>query len=228
LSPTHGWRGVFFDLDGTLADTVELILQSFRHTMSEHLGRVLPDERWISTMGTPLRDQLRDFARSDEEAAAMLETYTVFQRGVHDEMVRPFPGAKEVLGELMSRGSRVAVVTSKRGGVARRTMEVCGLWHLVELVVSADDVTRGKPDPEPVHRALRLLDLDGCADEVVFVGDSPFDLRAGRAAGTRTAAVSWGPFARTLLDAERPDYVLGSLNELLALAPEGGAATRPR
>lgn len=228
MSPAHGWQGVFFDLDGTLADTVELILRSFRHTMSVHLGASLPDERWISTMGTPLRDQLRDFARSEEEAVAMLETYTVFQRGVHDEMVRPFPGAGDVLSELVSRGSRVAVVTSKRGAVARRTMEVCGLWGLAELVVSADDVARGKPDPEPVHRALRSLDLDGCAHEVVFVGDSPFDLRAGRAAGTRTAAVSWGPFARSLLDAERPDYFLESLNELLALAPDGGVATRPK
>lgn len=228
MSPTRAWRGVFFDLDGTLADTVELILRSFRHTMATHLGEVLPDQRWISTMGTPLRDQLRDFARSDEEATAMLETYTVFQRGIHDEMVRPFPGAKDVLDELVSRGSRVAVVTSKRGTVARRTMEVCGIWEAVELVVSADDVTRGKPDPEPVLQALRALDLDGCAEDVVFVGDSPFDLKAGRAAGTCTAAVAWGPFARPLLDAECPDYFLERLDELLELGPDGGAATLQR
>jgi pyrophosphatase PpaX len=99
---------VFFDLDGTLADTVELILMSFRHTMATHLGEVLPDERWISGMGTPLVAQLREFARDEREAAAMLDTYTVYQRGVHDEMVRPFPGARSVLTELAARGARRA------------------------------------------------------------------------------------------------------------------------
>jgi pyrophosphatase PpaX len=185
--------------------------------METHLGEVLPDERWISGMGTPLVTQLRDFARDDREAAAMLETYSVFQRGVHDEMVKPFPGARAVVQELASQGSRVAVVTSKRGTVARRTMEVCGLWDDVELLVSADDVSRGKPDPEPVLLALEALALSDCADEVVFVGDSPFDLQAGRAAGTRTAAASWGPFARDTLRAERPDYFLESLSDLLGV-----------
>jgi len=216
----HGpWRGVFFDLDGTLADTVELILCSFRHTMATHLGETPPDEAWISTLGTPLRDQLLDFARDPDEAVAMLETYSVFQQGVHDEMVRPFPGALEVVRELASRGSRLAVVTSKRGAVARRTMEVCGLWDAIELVVSADDVVRGKPDPEPVRRAMASLGLEGRPEDVLFVGDSPFDLRAGRAAGTRTAAVSWGPFARHRLEAEAPDYFLRSLAELLETSP---------
>jgi pyrophosphatase PpaX len=218
-APAAAWRGVFFDLDGTLADTVELILRSYRHTMVTHLGAALPDERWLSTMGQPLRTQLLDFARDELEAAAMLETYTVFQRGVHDEMVRPFPGAPEVLAGLKERGARLAVVTSKRNEVARRTMEVCGIWDAVEVVVGADDVTLGKPDPEPVYRALDALELRAHPHEVLFVGDSPFDLQAGRAAGTRTAAVGWGAFRRPLLEAERPDYFLDTLAELLSTAP---------
>ncbi len=213
------WRGVFFDLDGTLADTVELILSSYRHTMETHLGEVLPDERWITGMGTPLVTQLREFARDDEEAVAMLETYTVFQRRIHDDMVRPFPGATEVVKELTTRGSRLAVVTSKRRAVAERTMEVCGLSDAVELLVSADDVARGKPHPEAVLKALSALELADCPEAVVFVGDSPHDLKAGRAARTRTAAVGWGPFAREALVAERPDYFLDSLSELLGVAP---------
>ena len=211
------WRGVLFDLDGTLADTVELILRSYRHTMETHLGAALPDERWLATIGTPLRTQLLDFARDEQEATAMLETYTVFQRSVHDEMVRPFPGARDVLSELKARGTRVAVVTSKRNGVARRTLEVCELWDAVELVVGADDVTLGKPDPEPVHLALDRLELRDRAAEVLFVGDSPFDLRAGRAAATCTAAVSWGAFGRSALEAEGPDYFVEELAELLAI-----------
>jgi pyrophosphatase PpaX len=220
VSPEGCGRGVFFDLDGTLADTIELILRSYRHTMRTHLGEAPPDERWLATSGTPLREQLKDFARSAEEAEAMLETYTTFQRAVHDEMVRPCPGAHEVLGTLRERGARLAVVTSKRGAVARRTMEVCGIWEAVDLVVAAEDVVRGKPDPEPVHRALDALELGAHAERVLFVGDSPFDLRAGRAAGTRTAAVSWGAFERDALEAERPDYFLEGLEELLGTGPD--------
>ena len=219
-----GWGGVFFDLDGTLADTVELILRSYRHTMQTHLGAPLPDERWLATIGTPLRTQLLDFARDELEAAAMLETYTVFQRSMHDEMVRPFPGASVALAGLKARGARLAVVTSKRNEVALRTLEVCGLRDAVELVIGADDVTLGKPDPEPVHLALDALGLRERAHEVLFVGDSPFDLRAGRAAGTRTAAVSWGAFQRSVLEAEGPDYFLDSLDELLGTAPATASA----
>ncbi len=218
MTPSRPWEGVFFDLDGTLADTVELILRSYRHTMEVHLGEAPPDDRWLSTMGTPLVSQLRAFARDAHEADAMLETYSVFQRAVHDRMVRPFPGAPEVLRELRRRGCRVAVVTSKRSVVARRTLDVCGLSASVELLVAADDVERGKPDPESVLKALSAFDLGAHPDEVVFVGDSPFDLRAGRAAGTRTAAVSWGPFRRDVLEAEAPDYFLEDLEELLGSA----------
>jgi len=210
---------VFFDLDGTLADTVELILMSYRHTMRTHLGEAPSDERWLATLGTPLRIQLADFARSTAEAAAMLETYTTYQRGVHDEMVRPFPGAAEVLTALRARGSRVAVVTSKREEVARRTLDVCGLSEDIELVVSCDHVERPKPDPESVHYALSALGLDESPADVLFVGDSPFDLRAGRAAGTRTAAAPWGAFARQALQAERPDYFLEELSDVLEITP---------
>jgi pyrophosphatase PpaX len=212
---------VFFDLDGTLADTVELILLSYRHTMRTHLGVAPPDARWLATMGTPLRDQLRDFARDPGEAAAMLDTYTTFQRTVHDEMVKPYPGAAEVLSRLRHQGSRVAVVTSKRDEMARRTLQVCGLMHDVELVVAADHVRRGKPDPEAVRYALSELGLRDHAGEVLFVGDSPFDLRAGRAAGTRVAAAPWGSTARAVLQAERPDYFIERLLDVLDLSLAG-------
>jgi pyrophosphatase PpaX len=225
-------RGVLFDLDGTLADTVELILLSYRHTMRAHLGEAPPDERWLSTMGTPLRDQLRAFARSASEAEAMLETYTTFQRTVHDQMVKPFPGAREVLKALRSRGCRVGVVTSKREAVAVRTLAVCGLDAAVEALVCAEHVQRGKPDPEAVYLALAALGLGDDANQVVFVGDSPWDLRAGRAAGTRTAAVCWGACTLETLSLETPDYVLERLDELLEIVPERwprgtSTATRP-
>jgi pyrophosphatase PpaX len=219
LTGSREWKAVLFDLDGTLADTVELILMSYRHTMRTHLGEALPDARWLAGLGTPLRDQLVEFARDAGEAAAMLTTYTEYQRGIHDQMVKPFPGALDVLTALRVRGSGVAVVTSKRGEVARRTLEVCGLADAVDLVVSADEVRRGKPDPEAVRLALSKLALESSPADVLMVGDAPFDLRAGRAAGTLVAAAPWGAFERPALEAEKPDYVLEDLFDVLELLP---------
>lgn len=218
MTPGGGWSAVLFDLDGTLADTVPLILECYRHTMTIHRGRALPDEPWLATIGTPLREQLAAFATGPEEVASMAETYVARQLELHDGMVRPFPGALELLTELRGRGVRTAVVTSKRRGMATRTLQRCGLGDAYDALVGADDVRRAKPDPEPVETALTLLGLEGAErDRALFVGDSPFDLRAGRGAGTRTAAALWGPFARTVLEVESPDYWLELLPDVLDL-----------
>lgn len=227
MSENGRWAGILFDLDGTLADTVELILCSYRHTMKTHLGQELPDERWLATIGTPLKEQLRGFARDENEADRMLETYVTYQRGIHDEMVSPFPGAVEVVDALKERGAAVAVVTSKRREMAVRTLGRCGLGDAYDVLVTYDDVQRGKPDPEPVQLALDSLGLRDQADHTLMVGDSPWDLRAGRAAGTRTAAALWGPYARETLAPEAPDYWLESLREVLDL-PQQVAASEPR
>ncbi len=213
-----GWEAVLFDLDGTLADTVALILESYRHTMRTHLGEAPPDSRWLNMLGRPLRDQLQAFARTDDEADAMLDTYVRFQRRIHDEMTRPYPWAREVLESLSERGTALGVVTSKRSGIARRTLEVCELWDHFQVVVCADDVSNGKPHPEPVERALHLLGIHE-RRRVLFVGDSPFDMEAGRRGGVRTAAALWGPFEEAaLLDAD-PDFVVRELTGVLQITP---------
>lgn len=216
----NAWQGVLFDLDGTLADTVELILHCYRHTMRAHLGKTLPDEDWLRTMGTPLREQFKDFARSPEEAGRMVDTYVSHQRTVHDEYVRAYPGVPELVEGLASAGVPMAVVTSKRREMAIRTVERCGLDGRFRLLVCADDVERPKPHPDPVRMALEGLDSPD-PGSVLFVGDSPFDLRAGRDAGVRTAGVLWGPFAREVLQTEQPDWLLGSVEELSSLLGPG-------
>jgi pyrophosphatase PpaX len=211
------WACVLFDLDGTLADTVELILRCFRHTMRVHGNGEAQDAHWLATMGIPLRDQLAPFARDGAEVDRMVDTYSTFQRQVHDDLVAPFPGAAEVLARLRRGGAKVGVVTSKRRAMALRTLAGCGLGDAYDVLVGADDVSRGKPHPEPVIQALDRLGLLGEVGRTLFVGDSPFDMRAGRAAGTRTAAALWGPFDRRRLEEERPDHYVQRLMEVLEL-----------
>ena len=213
------WAAVYFDLDGTLADTVDLIVRCFRHTVQVHGIEQVDDETWLSTIGRPLRDQMREFVDDDEEVERMATTYSMYQSTIHDDMVQAFPGAEETVAALKAAGTRVAVVTSKRRRMAERTLSCCGLGGAFELLVCADDVTRGKPDPEPVHLALHSMGLADRPGQVLFVGDAPYDIEAGHGAGTRTAAVEWGSYPRKILESTRPDYWLQSLLQVLDTGP---------
>jgi pyrophosphatase PpaX len=206
-------RAVLYDFDGTLADSTELIMRSYRHTMTCHLGDCPPDAHWLSGFGMTLESQIGRFARTPAEAEAMLATYREFQEGLHDELLRPFHGAAETVGELERRGYALAIVTSKHRRSALRGMELCGILQHFDVVVTPEDVTHPKPHPEPVLHALERLGV--AADETLFVGDSPHDVAAGRAAGTRTAGVLWGPFPRAALEAAAPDVLLAAQHEVL-------------
>ena len=208
-------RAVLYDFDGTLADSTELIMRSYRHTMRTHLGDVPPDEDWLSGFGMTLESQLNRFARSEAEAAAMLDTYRDYQNTIHDELLRPFPDAAQTVAELERRGYRLAIVTSKHRRSAMRGMELCGLVSHFDVIVTPEDVRQPKPHPEPVLFALERLGVS--PEEALFVGDSPHDVAAGRAAGTRTAGVLWGPFPRAALEQARPDALLSTQRDVIRL-----------
>ncbi len=212
-------RAVLYDFDGTLADSTELIMRSYRHTMATHLGQVPPDEDWLSGFGMTLETQLNRFARHPEEATAMLDTYRAFQDTIHDELLRPFPGAAETVAELERRGYKLAIVTSKHRRSAMRGMELCGIVSHFDVIVTPEDVREPKPHPEPVLFALDRLGVR--PEEALFVGDSPHDVAAGKAAGTRTAGVLWGPFPREALEKAKPDAFLETQMDVLRLLGEG-------
>lgn len=215
----HGVRAVLYDFDGTLADSTALIMRCWRHMMETHHGACPPDEEWLSGFGQTLETQIARFARSDAEYEEMLRTYRDHQDQHHDGMLRPFDGAVETVRELRRRGVQLGIVTSKHHRAALRGMDLCGLTELFDVIVTPDDVTHTKPHPEPVLHALAKLGV--AAEEAVFVGDSPHDLVAGKAAGTRVAAAAWGPFPRAALEAEAPHWLLEAQEDVLALVDGG-------
>lgn len=214
-SPIPGIRAVLYDFDGTLADSTELIMRCYRHTMRTHLGQAPPDGEWLAGFGTPLETQIARFSRSAGEHQAMLASYRAYQDEHHDTLLRPFPGAAETVAELARRGLRLAIVTSKLRRGTLRGMDLCGITDHFPVIVTPEDVDNPKPHPDPVHVALERLEV--APHEALFVGDSPHDLVAGREAGTRTAAALWGPFPREALLAERPDALLARQEDVLAL-----------
>jgi len=207
---------VLFDFDGTLADSIELILESYRHTMRIHRpGQRFPDSMWLEGLGTPLRVQFRSFTSDPAEVQAMIATYREWNLANHDRMVRPYPGALDAVRALKDRGARLGIVSSKNRGGIDRGISHCGFENLFESFVCADTMELCKPDPAPVRHAIEQL--GGDPRGTLFVGDSPHDIAAGRDAGTTTAACLWGPFDRARLERERPDHWLDSFDDLLRL-----------
>ncbi|MFG0318581.1 MAG: HAD-IA family hydrolase [Planctomycetota bacterium JB042] len=198
---------VLFDLDGTLIDSIELIRRSYEHTWETHVGRPLDEAEWLAGLGRPLRYQFLQVTRDEDAIAAMTRTYRAHNLEHHDRLVRPFDGVPAMLGALAAAGARLGIVTSKIAAAARRGLARCDLdADRFEVLIGADDVERHKPEPEPVLAACARLGV--APEEAVYVGDSPHDIAAGRAAGSRTAGVLWGPFSRPTLEAAAPDVLV--------------------
>lgn len=207
---------LLFDLDGTLVDSVDLILTSFRHAFRTHLGEAPPDESWIAGIGTPLATQIGSLVPDDPQLALdIAATYRAYQREHHDALLREFDGVRDTLALLHGLGHPTALVTSKMGDMAHRALTFTRLADLLDVVISADICARHKPDPEPVHMALRALDYP--PDDAFFVGDSPHDIVAGNAAGVITVAALWGPFSRETLEKARPSHLIEHIRDLPAL-----------
>jgi len=207
-----------FDLDGTLIDSIELILRSYRHTMRLHRGHEPSDDVWMQGLGTPLWVQFRHFTEDPAEIEAMVATYRAYNLAHHDELVRPYAGVVEAVLALRDQGKTLGLVTSKMRGGAVRGLKVAGLEDAFQVIVGADEVTHPKPHPEPVLTALERLGAPAAG--AVFVGDSRHDVECGRAAGVKTAAVLWGPFDRSHLADLDPDYWLETPADLTLLAPD--------
>lgn len=224
------YRTLLFDLDGTLIDSIGLIVDSYHHTMAAHGLPPQPDEYWTRGTGTPLTVQLAPFVSDALPIDVLVATYREYNLANHDTRVRPFPGVPEAISRLHALGCRLGLVTSKNRQGSLRGLGVAGIAHAFELIISADDVRNPKPHPEPVLRALE--GLGAAPGECVYVGDSVHDLESGRAAGVATAAVVWGALPRHALARARPDHWIETAADLLDLADDqaasrdGPAATR--
>ena len=205
-------EAVLFDLDGTLVDTYDLILASQRYATRKVLGRVISDERLMATVGTPLEDQMADYTDDPAVVAELCAVYREHNARVTDELIKCFDGIVAELACLREAGVRMGVVTSKRADVARLAMDRYDITEFMECLVGGTDTARHKPEPDPVLKGCELLGIDPSA--CIYAGDSPFDIRAGNAAGCKTLAVTWGMFAEEKLVAENPTAVAREVSEL--------------
>jgi pyrophosphatase PpaX len=182
------YPAVLFDLDGTLIDSGAIILASFRHATQTVLRREIPDAELAALVGgSNIHDQMRsiDAAQVDE----LVRVYREHNEPLHDQL-EAFEGIEHVLAELKREGRQLGIVTAKRRQTVELAFAVLPLERYFDVVVTSDMTERHKPDPEPVRQALERLGVE--PGEAAFVGDSPFDVASGKAAGVFTVAVAWG------------------------------------
>ena len=206
---------VLFDLDGTVIDSGPMIVASMKHAAKSVLGREVPEEVLTAAIGGPgLVAQMRalDPKRVDELVAA----YRAHNEPLH-EGLEAFWEVVEVLPRLRAEGRRLGIVTAKRRATASLAFDrLPGLEANFDVIVAAEDTERHKPDPDPILEALDRLGAS--AGEAAYVGDSPFDVRAAKAAGVYAVAVGWGGIhAPEVLTRESPDAFVKHAEELLGV-----------
>lgn len=205
------YQTVLFDLDGTLIDSGPLILASFRHATETVLGRSYPDEVLLANVGGHgIQHQMRMF--DEERADELVRVYREHNLGVYGD-VAMFAGIEDVLARLRSERRRLGIVTVKSRPTVDVTFDVLPLGRYFDTVVTGDDTVRHKPAPDPLLLALEQLEADPAT--AAYVGDSPFDVAAAKAAGMTAIAVGWGGIhPRERLEAEGPDVVVDTPEEL--------------
>ncbi len=206
---------ILFDLDGTLIDSIDLLVTSMEYAFEGRDVRPPVDE-WIAAIGTPLDAMLRPWARDEDDILALRGRYREYQVANHDAKTQAYPGAVDTVRELHAARHPLAVVTSKLEHGARRSLKWVGIEDCFAAVVGIDATTKHKPEPEPVWHALAMLG-DIPPAKALFIGDSTHDMHAGNAAGVATAAALWGPFSRTQLETAHPQYWLDGFDDVRAL-----------
>jgi pyrophosphatase PpaX len=203
---------VLFDLDGTLIDSGEIILSSFRHATRTVLEREVPDEVLAAAIGgSNIYEQMRAF--DEERADELVRVYREHNEPLHAEL-ECCAGMDDVLVRLKEEGRRLGIVSAKRRLTVELAFARVPLAHLFDVVVGGDETERQKPEPDPLLLALERLGADPAT--AAYVGDSPFDMQAAKAAGMQAVGVTWGGIHECEALAEA-DEIVDTPEELLAV-----------
>lgn len=206
---------VLFDLDGTVLDTHDAIVDGLRYATQKVLGRIIPDDVLVAEVGQPLVHQMNTFAEGNEELREELLTiYRSRNERDLDERTHPYAGIPELIDKLNAEGYTVGVVTSKREALATKSLKAFGLYDKFARVNGMESSKGHKPDPDPLIQAAS--DLGVTFDRCIYIGDSPYDIQAAHGARIPVIGVTWGKFfSREKLEANAPMAIVERCEDLL-------------
>jgi pyrophosphatase PpaX len=205
---------VLFDLDGTLVDSIELIVAAAMNAFASRPGPAPSEAEIRNTIGRPLPTTFGPWLVDDNDLPFLIAKYREYQLEHHDRLTNAYDGIVDAVAGLDAAGCPMGIVTSKVGFMAERALEHTGLARYMRCIIASDSTARHKPEPEPVLMALERL--GSSPGDAMYVGDSPYDMQAARAAGVHALGVAWGAFSAQKLFEAGAEEVLSRPSELVS------------
>jgi phosphoglycolate phosphatase-like HAD superfamily hydrolase len=217
LGVLHGIRLIIYDLDGTLIDSTEAIVETFNRVVEEQGEHSCPRGEIEEMIGLPLTEMFKRVLPTDKhcDVQACWNRFIEIYADVGPKKTRIFPGVPETLAHFKEAGYLQSVATTKRGDVASRLLHKLGLRDYFDLVLGINDVAQPKPAPDVINLTLKRLSVK--PQEAVFIEDTTIGLEAGVRAGVHTVGVTTGTHDMDRLAALHPDYIIDGLHELKKL-----------
>lgn len=204
---------LLFDVDGTLLDTKEFIIQATEHALRT-LGYPAVERSVIAgNVGKSFPDYYLNLSGSKKDIEKLIDTHRAFQL-LNFNLVKLFPHTLQTLQSLKQKGYKLAVITTRSKLTSIQTLKNAGIFDLFDIVISGEDAEGIKPDPAPLFKALEIM--GEIPERAVMIGDSHLDIEAGINTGTKTVRVKYG-FHTDRLDEPSPDFFVDDIKDLLRL-----------
>ena len=205
-------KAVLFDFDGTLADTYDIIHFAFQGIYKEFLDKTVTKQDIVALFGPPEDIIIEKEFKTHGDIKPILKHYYDLYHQHHPAYSQPQPEMRDLLKLLKKQNKKIGIITGK----GNKSLQI-SLRHLFpditfDVTIAGDQVELPKPDPEGLQMALQVLNC--MPNEAVFIGDSDFDIHAGKAIGMHTIGVTWFDPEREFQFSEKPDVLLHTVADL--------------
>lgn len=206
---------VLFDFDGTLLDTEPIVKKALIQIIKKHKPVVEIDEQTANDFVGPLLSETFSRYFEQDQIETLIQEYRELNNQMHHEFVQPIENAIEVLTQLKDQGYTLGVVSSKITDTIKFGMSLFDMEKYFDVIIGIDNVEKHKPDPQGIFKACEALGVSH--DQVVYVGDTAIDVKAGHRAGVFTVAMMSNPTRNEELTNEKPNELITDLRELLTI-----------
>jgi len=202
---------ILFDLDGTLIDSTDAIVETFHHSFEVHDFKKPQDEEIKALIGYPLDIMYKNLGVNEDEVWDFVATYKEQYRKISTLKTELLPFAKEAVVKA-SRFATLGIVTTKTGRYSKVLMEHFGLMQYFEVLIGREDVQNPKPHAEPILKALEVFDTNN--REIWMIGDTKLDLISAKNAGVNSIGVLSGYDSCDILK-KHSNVILSDANEAI-------------
>lgn len=205
------FKGIIFDIDGTLTSTNELIIATFNHIAQKYENRIYTEEEIYAMFG-PTEDVILKEKFNGDQFKSVYEDYYKFYKENHPTMADLYPGIIDLLEFIKSKRIFTSIFTGKGRKTSLITLELLDIKKYFDMIVTGDDVANHKPSPEGILKFIQKFNLN--PSEVLMIGDSVADIYASRDAGVAIASVVWDSYAKEQVQKLNPENCFNTVEEL--------------